>query len=167
MWWWVTRCLTDIEIPVSDVFPKDMSELLTMDAERVAALLAHYDIPADKSREENMNRFMRFCNIGYQVYKIPSVYRSRCLTPYLFLGCACGTHYGSYSINIRMLRTFMDNCILEVFLSISPPLYSAVVYSISCTSPSSYNVYHRCADALGVCVVQLASEHEILNCTRD
>lgn len=53
--------------PVSDHFPKDMSELLTMDAETVAALIAHYDIAASDNREENMNRFMRFCNIGYQV----------------------------------------------------------------------------------------------------
>lgn len=52
---------------VSDHFPKDMSELLTMDAETVAALIAHYDIAASDNREENMNRFMRFCNIGYQV----------------------------------------------------------------------------------------------------
>jgi len=48
-------------------FPKDMSELLTMDADTVVELLKHYDIVPAATREDNLNKFMRFCNIGYQV----------------------------------------------------------------------------------------------------
>lgn len=65
-----------------------MSTLLVMEADKVLALLEHYDIAPGDSREEvrlystlcfslqpltlalllqNLNRFMRFCNIGYQV----------------------------------------------------------------------------------------------------
>ncbi|KAF8317652.1 hypothetical protein DL93DRAFT_2165506 [Clavulina sp. PMI_390] len=52
---------------VSEHFPKDMSDLFKMDTDSITALLSNYDIPAGKSREENLNNFMRFCNIGYQM----------------------------------------------------------------------------------------------------
>lgn len=52
---------------VSEHFPDNMSTLLVMEADKVLALLEHYDIAPGDSREENLNRFMRFCNIGYQV----------------------------------------------------------------------------------------------------
>jgi len=55
---------------VSDHFPKDMSDLINMNADTVVELLKHYDLPPGESREDNLNRFMRFCNIGYQVVPI-------------------------------------------------------------------------------------------------
>jgi len=51
----------------STLFPTDMSELLNMDADNVVELLKYYDITPAATREENLNKFMRFCNIGYQV----------------------------------------------------------------------------------------------------
>lgn len=44
-----------------------MAELLDMDADTVSGLLTDYDLSHATTREDNMNKFMRFCNIGYQV----------------------------------------------------------------------------------------------------
>jgi len=59
---------------ISEKFPKDMAELLAMDADAVTDLLKHYDLAPEATREDNLNKFMRFCNIGYQVVPMePSV----------------------------------------------------------------------------------------------
>jgi len=62
--------LIPISGSASDHFPRNMSDLLNMNAEAVAELLNHYDLPPGESREDNLNRFMRFCNIGYQVVPV-------------------------------------------------------------------------------------------------
>jgi len=59
--------LLQISGEASEHFPKDMSELLTMEADTVVELLKHYDIVPGATRADNLNKFMRFCNIGYQV----------------------------------------------------------------------------------------------------
>jgi len=53
---------------VSDRFPQDLNELFSLDAEITDALMADYGIPEpSESRDHNLNRFMQFCGIRYQL----------------------------------------------------------------------------------------------------
>lgn len=52
---------------VPEDFPDTMATLLAMDGEKVIGLLNHYEITPASTREDNLNKFMRYCNIGYQV----------------------------------------------------------------------------------------------------
>jgi len=52
---------------IPENFPDCMSTLLAMDGEQVISLLEHYELTPASTREENLNKFMRYCNIGYQV----------------------------------------------------------------------------------------------------
>jgi len=52
---------------VSEFFPKDLTNLLTMDGDTASKLLTDYGIVPSDSREKNLNKFMNFANVGYQV----------------------------------------------------------------------------------------------------
>jgi len=52
---------------VSEHFPKDLTGLLTLDGDTATQLLTDYAIAPADSREKNLNKFMNFANVGYQV----------------------------------------------------------------------------------------------------
>ncbi|KAF8601610.1 hypothetical protein BDV93DRAFT_524569 [Ceratobasidium sp. AG-I] len=55
---------------VSADFPEHLGELFAMDGTQAKRLLAEYDIEASESREKNLNRFMQFVGVSYQM--VPS-----------------------------------------------------------------------------------------------
>ncbi|CCM05878.1 uncharacterized protein FIBRA_08115 [Fibroporia radiculosa] len=57
---------------VSTLFPKDFGSLFSMDAETAKALVEEYELPGlSKSRDHNLNHFMQFCGIVYQLVRSP------------------------------------------------------------------------------------------------
>ncbi|KIM40360.1 hypothetical protein M413DRAFT_28841 [Hebeloma cylindrosporum] len=53
---------------VSGRFPKDLTSLFNLDAENTNALMVDYGIPEpSESRDNNLNRFMQFCGVRYQL----------------------------------------------------------------------------------------------------
>jgi len=55
---------------VSPVFPIDLTELFGLDFETATQLVSDYGMKPGDSREENLNRFMQFCGVSYQM--VPS-----------------------------------------------------------------------------------------------
>jgi hypothetical protein len=74
---------------ISSMFPRDLNALFNMDGETCKQLLIDYGIPdVSDSRETNLNRFIQFCGVPYQL-KVPTteldetvVYRSPVATNY-------------------------------------------------------------------------------------
>ncbi|KAF9075656.1 hypothetical protein BDP27DRAFT_1415427 [Rhodocollybia butyracea] len=54
---------------VSDHFPKSLDELFSMDAATCKALVNDYEIENSTSRDGNLNRFMVFCGVQYQMVR--------------------------------------------------------------------------------------------------
>ncbi|KAF8220581.1 hypothetical protein L208DRAFT_1333016, partial [Tricholoma matsutake] len=52
---------------VSAHFPKSLGDLFNLDAETCRCLVLDYELPVSDSRDRNLNLFMRFCGVGYQV----------------------------------------------------------------------------------------------------
>jgi len=54
---------------VSRHYPKDLKSLFMLDAETTKALLSDYEVPASDSdsQDHNLNRFMYFCGVQYQL----------------------------------------------------------------------------------------------------
>ncbi|KAG8909935.1 hypothetical protein FRC00_009172 [Tulasnella sp. 408] len=53
---------------ISDKFPRDLTALFALDAAEAKALSAEYGLPdIGDSRERNLNRFMQFCGVSYQM----------------------------------------------------------------------------------------------------
>ncbi|KAG2016081.1 hypothetical protein CC2G_009292 [Coprinopsis cinerea AmutBmut pab1-1] len=53
---------------VSAHFPKDLQGLFTLDAETCKTLVQEYGLPeVSDSRDKNLNRFMQFCGVRYQL----------------------------------------------------------------------------------------------------
>lgn len=67
---------------VSAKFPRDLTALFALDAAEAKALSSEYGLPdIGDSRERNLNRFMQFCGVSYQMVsylpdRCPSVLRS-------------------------------------------------------------------------------------------
>ncbi|CCO34771.1 hypothetical protein BN14_08879 [Rhizoctonia solani AG-1 IB] len=55
---------------VSADFPDNLGELFAMDGPQAKRLLEEYGIDASESREKNLNRFMQFIGVSYQM--VPS-----------------------------------------------------------------------------------------------
>jgi len=51
----------------SENFPTNLDELVNVEAEKLANLMVEYGMRPGSSREENLNDFMKFCHIGYEV----------------------------------------------------------------------------------------------------
>jgi len=51
----------------SESFPKNIDELINVEAERLANLMLEYGVEPGPSRDQNLNKFMKFCHIGYEV----------------------------------------------------------------------------------------------------
>jgi len=54
----------------SENFPKNLDDLVNVEAEKLANLMVEYGLAPTESREQNLNHFMKFCHIGYEV--VPS-----------------------------------------------------------------------------------------------
>jgi len=56
---------------VSRHYPKDLKSLFMLDAETTKALLFDYKLPNSdsNSQDHNLNRFMHFCGIQYQLVR--------------------------------------------------------------------------------------------------
>ncbi|KAF8161351.1 hypothetical protein B0H34DRAFT_781895 [Crassisporium funariophilum] len=53
---------------VSPHYPKDLKSLFSLNAESTDALMKDYELPnASDSRDHNLNRFMQFCGVRYQL----------------------------------------------------------------------------------------------------
>ncbi|KZV80284.1 hypothetical protein EXIGLDRAFT_781176 [Exidia glandulosa HHB12029] len=52
---------------VSAQFPRDLAELFALDAAKAKALVTEYQLEASESREKNLNKFMQFCGVMYQM----------------------------------------------------------------------------------------------------
>ncbi|KAI0915342.1 hypothetical protein AcV5_003841 [Taiwanofungus camphoratus] len=53
---------------VSAMFPKDLGSLFSIDDETAKTLMQEYNLPdISDSRERNVNRFMQFCGVSYQL----------------------------------------------------------------------------------------------------
>ncbi|KAH9485597.1 hypothetical protein JR316_0002507 [Psilocybe cubensis] len=59
---------------VSAQYPKDLKELFQLDGDTTKALMNEYELPEPTtSRDHNLNRFMQFCGVRYQlVTRVPS-----------------------------------------------------------------------------------------------
>ncbi|KAH8103533.1 hypothetical protein BXZ70DRAFT_736621 [Cristinia sonorae] len=57
---------------VSSLFPRDVKSLFSMDAETAILLLEEYGMTdVSATRERNVNRFMQFCGVSYQLLAAP------------------------------------------------------------------------------------------------
>ncbi|OBZ65948.1 hypothetical protein A0H81_14187 [Grifola frondosa] len=55
---------------VSALFPKDLNALFSMDADTAKELVTEYELDeVSESRERNVNRFMQFCGVPYQLVR--------------------------------------------------------------------------------------------------
>ncbi|KAF8963597.1 hypothetical protein BDZ97DRAFT_1919603 [Flammula alnicola] len=53
---------------VSPLYPKDLKGLFSLDGDKTKALMAAYELPdPSESRDHNLNRFMQFCGVRYQL----------------------------------------------------------------------------------------------------
>lgn len=53
---------------ISPLFPKNLNELFSMDMDTARQLLEEYGLwDPTKSREKNLNKFMQFCGVNYQL----------------------------------------------------------------------------------------------------
>lgn len=53
---------------ISADYPRNLAALKALDAETSKRLMAHYGIPdVSEERERNINRFMQFCGLPYQI----------------------------------------------------------------------------------------------------
>lgn len=56
---------------VSPGFPKDLSQLFALDADAAMALNDEYGMTGiEEGKERNLNRFMQFCGISYQMVSV-------------------------------------------------------------------------------------------------
>ncbi|KAL4249142.1 hypothetical protein ABKN59_007301 [Abortiporus biennis] len=67
---------------ISEIFPRDVNSLFNMDTETSQRLMEEYGLEdISQSRERNLNRFMQFCGIGYQLVPTsassPILYRTK------------------------------------------------------------------------------------------
>lgn len=70
---------------VSDKFPRDLTALFALDAAAAKALSAEYGLPdIGDSRERNLNRFMQFCGVSYQMVSLSVVLFFPSVGPRLF-----------------------------------------------------------------------------------
>ncbi|KAI0785869.1 hypothetical protein C8Q75DRAFT_722196 [Abortiporus biennis] len=59
-----------IDGTISENFPRDVNSLFNMDTETSQRLMEEYGLEdISQSRERNLNRFMQFCGIGYQLVR--------------------------------------------------------------------------------------------------
>ncbi|KDR75618.1 hypothetical protein GALMADRAFT_1330576 [Galerina marginata CBS 339.88] len=62
---------------VSTYYPKDLKGLFELDGETTKALMADYGLPEPTgSRDHNLNRFMQFCGVRYQLVEQHSCFQS-------------------------------------------------------------------------------------------
>jgi hypothetical protein len=54
---------------VSDRFPKTLDELFNIDAETCKLLVEEYSLPPSSSKDGDLNRFMIFCGVQYQMVR--------------------------------------------------------------------------------------------------
>jgi len=54
---------------VSRYYPKDLEGLFKLDADTTKALMSDYQLPIQdsNSQDHNLNRFMQFCGVQYQL----------------------------------------------------------------------------------------------------
>ncbi|KAG8955588.1 hypothetical protein FRC04_007579 [Tulasnella sp. 424] len=74
---------------VSAKFPRDLTALFALDAAEAKALSSEYGLPdIGDSRERNLNRFMQFCGVSYQM--TPAGYFQRGISQTKLTGIARG-----------------------------------------------------------------------------
>lgn len=57
---------------ISPNFPRDLTALFALDAAAAKALNEEYGLPdIGESRERNLNRFMQYCGVAYQMVSLP------------------------------------------------------------------------------------------------
>jgi len=56
---------------ISRHYPKDLESLFKLDAETTNALMSDYELPTSDSNSQdyNLNRFMQFCGVQYQLVR--------------------------------------------------------------------------------------------------
>jgi len=67
---------------VSSHYPKSLKELFDLDSETSKALMIDYELPdVSEARDRNLNRFMQFCGVSYQMVRTGSNTRRVGLEP--------------------------------------------------------------------------------------